>query len=221
VTIRTNDKEGQSGDPWSTPVPVVIMLAPTLRDVAQKLAQGETRSAVEQCTAYACGGDHHAQAALAAFWLFAARDPRRINHATTWARRAHDAGCSHGTYVLGFVALAQENRKLARQWIQEAVNRDFSPAMLTLGRFEIDGVGGPIDVAAGLAHLRGAVGRGHRLAAITLWAFQARHSRNVAARSYAQLRLVAATIAWIVAHKMRPYGERNNVYIWPTVVGSR
>jgi hypothetical protein len=220
MTIHNNGAEGNPSDPWSTPVPVIVILEPSLRAVAQKLARGETRLAAEQCTADARSGNHHAQAALAAFWLFAARDTGRISHATKWARRSHDAGCSHGTYVLGFVALAQENRRLARKWIHEAATRDFSPAMLTLGRFELDGVGGPIDVAAGLAHLRGAVWRGHRLAAITLWAFQVRHSSNFAARLHAQLRLLAATIAWIVARKIWPYSERNNVYIWPTRVGS-
>jgi len=95
MTLRKDNGQRGLESPWSALKPIVRILASTLQNVAQRLARGETRSAIERCTAHACSGNHYAQAALAARWLFASRDARRIAHATTWAHRAHDAGCSN------------------------------------------------------------------------------------------------------------------------------
>ncbi len=189
-----------------------VIFDPSLAVSRQAYISGRAEEAFEICRDLAQTGHAEAQATLSAMWLYGQGRPQSAEEAETWARKAPRLGSAHGTYVLAFVALYRERPELARRRMLDAAERDFPPAVLSLGRFCIDGIGAPADPARGIQLYRRATTLGHTHGGFALRDYIARTAATRPRRLMARLHRAAEAIraAWMGARE--PLSPLNTLY---------
>jgi TPR repeat protein len=144
------------------------------------LKEGEACAAIVECERLAALGSNSARALIAYLHLCGAIDGQ-VNLATaeTFAGDASSSGCAYAQYVLAWIYFKQGNRKAAPLMSRAAVQGNFLPAQLELGRWAQGGPGSVVrELGAAEDAYRLAHRRGHVCALLCLAALYARGLRG-------------------------------------------
>lgn len=188
-----------------------LIVPRSLKPVRKAIFAEQWDRARTECARLAEAGDIEAQACYAAILWDGVGGNKDCRRGEQCAKKAAALGSAHAQYLLAHFAHHRNQVTLAARYLQQSAGQQFPPAVLSLGRILVFGIGMPKDVDAGLRCYAQAQALGHRLASFVIWDYWSRMAPTIARRRYAGLKRLLALARFHVSAVFTAFDARTVV----------